>query len=46
VIVIGMDDLDLALDEVMFFEESSLALEWYAFFCIWFNGAVIPAASC
>lgn len=44
--VIEVEDLDLALEELAFFEETELALEWHAFFCIWFSGSVIPAASC
>jgi hypothetical protein len=39
-------DLDLALDELGYFEDVALALDWHVFFCLWFNGAVIPAASC
>ena len=44
--VIDVTDFDLALDELMFFEDTAVALEWHAVFCIWFAGTVAPAAQC
>jgi len=44
--VIDAQELDLSLDELMFFESTALSLEWHALFCIWFAGVVSPAAEC
>lgn len=43
---ISVTGIDLALDELPFFEATELSLEWHAFFCVWFAGTVAPAARC
>lgn len=42
----NVEPIELDLDQLMFFEDAALAIEWHALFSIWFTGRVVPAANC